>query len=382
MADVDVLIVGAGPAGCAAAISLADFAPELNVCLVDAAMADAARIGETVPPQIKPILEHLGLWPAFAGDGHCASYRTLSAWGTPRLLSNEFLFHTQQVGWRLDRSRFDAMFLAAAKARVAAHVAGKVTRLTFADGAWCVRLDDDATHAARFVVDATGRAAALARLRGLRPTRLDRLVGCFMDFDDPAASAQDLVIEAVRDGWWYTTALPAGRRVVAFMTDADLARGLEIGQREPWLRKLGETDHIAASTARARPLGSLHLHGAGSQILTDDTAQPMLGIGDAASCFDPISGQGIVKALRSAIFASYAIGDWLERHDSGGLQRYRAFIKAEFAAYRRTLHEYYAGERRWPASAFWQRRHAPSTPPRDRQAAPALLVPVTNSAVG
>ena len=213
----------------------------------------------------------------------------------------------------------------------------------------------------------------LARLRGLRPTRLDRLVGCFMYFDDPAAGDRELIIEASRDGWWYTAALPAGRRVAAFMTDADLARGLEIGQREPWLCQLGETDYIAACTARAQPLGPIHLHGAGSQILTDDSAQSMLGIGDAAACFDPVSGQGIVKALRSAIFASYAIGDWLERNDPGGLQRYRAFIKAEFAAYHQTLHQYYAGERRWPASAFWQRRHASSAPPRQRQAASAMV---------
>ncbi len=382
MADVDVLIVGAGPAGCAAAISLADFAPELTVCLVDAAMADDARIGETVPPQIKPILEHLGLWPAFSGDGHGTSYRTLSAWGTPRLLSNEFLFQTQQVGWRLDRFRFDAMFLAAAKARVAAHVANKVVHLAVADGIWRVRLGDGTTRTARAVVDATGRAAVLARLHGLRPTRLDRLVGAFMYFDDPAASAQDLVIEAVRDGWWYTTALPGGRRVVVFMTDADLARRLEMGQLESWLRAFRATDHVAAAASRARPLGQPRLHGAGSQMLAGDTSHPLLCVGDAASCFDPVSGQGIVKALRSAIFASYAIGDWLKRNDSGGLQRYRAFIKAEFAAYRQTLHEYYAGERRWPASAFWQRRHAASTPPHDRQDAPDLFVPVTNSAAG
>ena len=372
MAEFDVLIAGAGPAGCAAAIALADFAPKLTLCLVDAAAADAARIGETVPPPIKPMLEHLGLWPAFTDDGHGASYRTLSAWGAPQLVSNEFLFQTQQIGWRLDRARFDAMMLRTAKAR-ATHVTGKVTRLTFADGAWRVCLGDGATHTARFAVDATGRAAALARLCGLRPTRLDRLVGCFMYFDDPAAGDRELIIEASRHGWWYTAALPAGRRVAAFMTDADLARGLEIGRPEPWLREFHETDHIAACAARARPLGPLRLHGAGSQILTDDAAQPMLGIGDAVSCFDPISGQGIVKALRSAIFASYAIGDWLERNDPGGLQRYRTFIKAEFAAYRRTLHEYYAGEQRWPASAFWQRRHAPSTLPRDRQAASALV---------
>jgi 2-polyprenyl-6-methoxyphenol hydroxylase-like FAD-dependent oxidoreductase len=35
MADFDVLIAGAGPAGCATALSLADFAPGLRVCLLD-----------------------------------------------------------------------------------------------------------------------------------------------------------------------------------------------------------------------------------------------------------------------------------------------------------------------------------------------------------
>ena len=57
--DFDVLIAGAGPAGAAAAISLADFAPSLSVCIADAPATDALRVGETLPPQIKPILEHL-----------------------------------------------------------------------------------------------------------------------------------------------------------------------------------------------------------------------------------------------------------------------------------------------------------------------------------
>src|SRR2546422_9913481 len=63
VADFDVLIAGAGPAGCAGAISLADFAPGLSVCLVDA--PQGFRIGETVPPQIRPVLEHLGVWRSF-----------------------------------------------------------------------------------------------------------------------------------------------------------------------------------------------------------------------------------------------------------------------------------------------------------------------------
>src|SRR5882762_7618070 len=80
LADFDVLIAGAGPAGSATAISLAAFAPALRVALIDSPVA-AAPIGETLPPQIKPVLRHLDVWEAFASDGHLPSYRTVSAWG-------------------------------------------------------------------------------------------------------------------------------------------------------------------------------------------------------------------------------------------------------------------------------------------------------------
>ena len=92
MSGFDVLIAGAGPAGAATAISLADFAPDLRVGLVGAPVRDEVRVGETLPPQVKPVLEHLKAWQAFAADRHRPSYRTVSAWGGPELLSNEFLF--------------------------------------------------------------------------------------------------------------------------------------------------------------------------------------------------------------------------------------------------------------------------------------------------
>lgn len=46
------------------------------------------------------------------------------------------------------------------------------------------------------------------------------------------------------------------------------------------------------------------------------------------SCFDPLSSQGILKALRSGIFASYAIVDRLLHADDGhGCARYAALIR-------------------------------------------------------
>ena len=92
-------------------------------------------------------------------------------------------------------------------------------------------------------------------------------------------------------------------------------------------------------------------------MLARQPALPLLCVGDAASCFDPVSGQGIVKALRSGIFASYAVADLLvprrrERRRALSLVRDVGVLPPTGT----TLRDYYALEQRWPDRPFWQRR--------------------------
>jgi len=355
--DFDVVIAGAGPAGCASAISLADFAPELRVCLVDGGAADGFRIGETVPPPIRPMLKHLGLFDRFMTDSHHASYRTLSAWGDPRLVSNEFLFQTHNTGWRLDRARFDAMMREAAVTRAAGTKEARVEGLARNSDGWRVSFEDGASCAARFVIDATGQSAALARKHGLRATVLDRLIGCAIVMDDSADDGDGLLIETFADGWWYTAALPHGRRIIACMTDADEARRLRLRDLDTFMRLLDETQH-ARVAAGGSVVDGPTLWPAGSRCVSGSSGVPLLCVGDAALSFDPVSGQGIVKALCSGVFASYAAADWLRQGDARGLVRYWSLIQREFDAYRTTLRDYYLLEQRWADRPFWRRRHA------------------------
>jgi hypothetical protein len=123
---------------------------------------------------------------------------------------------------------------------------------------------------------------------------------------------------------------------------------------------LRQTRHVRSTVATARPLGPPRVHAAGSACIDHDaTTLPLIAIGDAVSCFDPVSGHGIVKALRSGVFASYAVADFLRRGDATGLERYRALMTAEFATYRQTLADFYGLERRWAERSFWKRRDAP-----------------------
>ncbi len=355
------MIVGGGPAGAATAISLQAVAPGAKVCIVDRGRDESFRIGESVPPLIKRFLDHLDVWRPFMRDGHCPSYRTVSAWGENELISNEFFFEVHNLGWRLDRTRFDAMLLAEASTRGVTLLNATVSAIRHDDEIWHIDCGESGQYTATCVVDATGRSALVSRHMGIKPVNYDRLVASAVFFNDlanPDVPGSDAVlIESFQQGWWYTAATPGHRRVVALMTDADVMRRLRANRLDAWMDCLAETTHITAVVGKSRTLTPPTLWPAGSRMLQGQFPIGLIAVGDAYSSFDPLSSQGIIKALRSSIFASYAIADWLLRSDSFGFTRYEALMKREFASYKATLRDFYRQEQRWPNSPFWLRRH-------------------------
>jgi flavin-dependent dehydrogenase len=88
-----------------------------------------------------------------------------------------------------------------------------------------------------------------------------------------------------------------------------------------------------------------------------------LAAGDSASSYDPLSGRGILKALRQATNAAIAVDGFL-RGETGLLADYAALIRREFEAYVRERRAHYAAERRWSGREFWDNRVFPAPPVR------------------
>jgi flavin-dependent dehydrogenase len=220
---------------------------------------------------------------------------------------------------------------------------------------WRLQLSNENAVAARFVVDATG-SAMLARRAGARFVEADCLVGIAGFFDRSNGDPRTLV-EAFEHGWWYTAGLPGSRRIVICMSDADIVRRLQMHQRKEWIRILAAMPHIGAMVGTSQVAEKVIVRSASSRRIEPVAGDGWLAVGDSASRFDPLSSQGIVKALRSGIFASYAISDLLLRGEHDGLKRYRRYVSEEFASYTQTRRKYYREEQRWPTSEFWRRRH-------------------------
>jgi 2-polyprenyl-6-methoxyphenol hydroxylase-like FAD-dependent oxidoreductase len=88
MAEFDIVIVGAGPAGAVAALNLA---PTRRVLLVERRADNAPRIGEALPPAARRLLSDMGLLEAFLAEGHLPCYGNRTIWGDVAVRETDFL---------------------------------------------------------------------------------------------------------------------------------------------------------------------------------------------------------------------------------------------------------------------------------------------------
>jgi flavin-dependent dehydrogenase len=355
----EVLILGGGPAGATAALNLA---PMRRVVLVERQRQPPARIGEALPPAARWLLDDMGLINEFIAQGHVPCYGNRSIWGGKAPTETDFLRDPDGHGWHLDRARFDAWLRHTAVARGALPLMpARLLSIRRDDEGWQVRIATSGGEqivSAAFAIDAGGRSAPLARQIGARRRVSDRLVcGWIHGFACPMGRGSGLtVVEAVEDGWWYTGPLPDGRRVLAFLTDADL----------PAARIAHNTACLIDSTVTAPEIRAIVIESefvpisggftaAHSSVLNPCGALGWLAAGDASISFDPLSSQGLLHALFSGLAAAEVTHSSLAGDDDA-IPRYRRLMNSIYRAYRRQLDFFYASETRWPSAPFWQRR--------------------------
>ncbi|MEU2395970.1 tryptophan 7-halogenase [Streptomyces sp. NPDC007369] len=360
----DVLVAGAGPAGCAAALALVRGGAD--VVLVAPAAPDRPRIGESLDPAAGPLLERLGVLGRIAHDGHAPCYGGRAAWGRDAPTEVSSVLGPYGPGLHLDRARFDTALLEAAEAAGALRRTGRIRAVERRPDHWRVATGTagttgtGGTFSARYVVDATGRPARLARRLGAAPGRSDRLTAVAgilaAPGGGPAGAERTSLVESTPWGWWYTAPLPDGGRVLMAVTDADLVAGTLLYDRDVWWARAQATGHVRQRiTPWREPPGQLDVATAAPSCTRPAAGPGWAAVGDAAAATDPLAARGIVMALATGMEGARAI---LADHagDGGALAAYARRITALHEEHLRARAVQYRREQRWD-TPFWRRRH-------------------------
>lgn len=334
MTDLEVAIVGGGPAGSVCAARLASLGR--RVALFERARHPRFHLGESLLPQSLDVLDAIGVLDEMSGRFLIKrGARFVDGADADRSVRYAFAeaFHPRwDHAFQVPRDEFDELlFRRAAACGAEVHERWEVLRI-FRDRGRAAgieaRAPDGSCHrfGARWIVDATGREAMVARgagpaepIAGLDRTALYTQVrGAWRDTDDREGDIQIVVFgEGDQRGWFWLIPFADGRTSVGVVVSGAWLRAR---------RALGGPDALFTAAVADAPAAARMLDGSETLFAPRATAdfsfrvrtirgEGWIAVGDAAGFIDPLFSTGAHLAMIGAFRAADAIDAAIEAGD-------------------------------------------------------------------
>ncbi|MBA4142456.1 MAG: NAD(P)/FAD-dependent oxidoreductase [Nitrosospira sp.] len=345
MQQVDIAIVGGGPAGAMCALMLARGGARVSLVHWGGYAPDGI---ELVSSRARRLIEQY--CPDFfqTVSSGVEVRETTAQWGTPKPVTSSAMFNPWSSGVAVERPLFDhALRELARTENVSITADTKVSRIDRANDQWrlWMRGGDTASASleADFVILATGRAAAqflnripvvessqIALMALLRPCPGDK-------------PRHTLYVEGMDNGWWYALPARGGSYFAGFCVDRSELKKRNASLKEFFIHELRRTQLLAPLLSSDS--GNLRISGrmTGIHPFSRPAGNGWIAVGDAAYMQDPLSGMGIEFAFETArLGARVLLGGMKEGATPHAL--------AELAAYEASVRERVSGHDK--AAAF------------------------------
>ncbi len=358
---VDVIVIGAGPAGSVTATLLERLGFSVEIWEMRA--FPRFRIGESLPPRAVALLDHLGFGDVVEAEGFAVMEGHTSVWSDAEPKRAVF---ESGAGLQVERARFDQILLEACggRVRMGRTATGLIREDGRVSGACFVEGGRRSQSRAGAVVVAAGSRSRFGRSTGPRITHLKQwgIVGYWKDSVHPEGSQMnDTIIESFSDGWVWSLRLSSDLRNATVLFGPDqLERVRQAGVGsfyEAALRSTSFTKRLLAGAClNARPVGI-----DASWLCSQRFVEPgLLLVGDAGSVIDPLSSQGVYKALCSATTAVAVINTCLRKPgmEDVALGYFDEEEHRIFNGYAAGSASIFREEQRWSDRPFWAERHS------------------------
>ncbi len=365
---LDVLVIGAGPAGASSAAVLAEAGR--SVTLIERADGPREKIGESLLPYCYFPLERLGLVDAVREASFRVDKNSVQFVSTGGKKSQPYYFfqhrdHPSSRTWQVERREFDALLIENARAKGVDVRFGTSAKKLLRDGGRVIGVEAEngagpTELRARLTIDASGRDTFAQRQNAWR-------------VPDPVLGK--LAIWTYFEGARREEGLDAGATTVAYLRDKGWIWVIPLPDRvsvgvvgEPaYLHREGkDLEEIHARECRDQPWVRAYLEGARRvapfQATSDFSYRSrhcaedgLVLAGDAFSFIDPVFSSGVMLALWSGVMVADAALAAFERGDvsAAAFRGYGDEFRRGIEAMRRLVYAFY--DRGFRFSEFLQR---------------------------
>ncbi|WP_193073950.1 NAD(P)/FAD-dependent oxidoreductase [Pseudomonas sp. FME51] len=340
-----IAVLGAGPAGAAAALGLLRMGYDVRV------ISDWRRFNavEGISERVLQALYGAGLQRASAVAMPAATREVY--WAGARQLRNRELLLNRQHFDRALREDLRQAGIMLIEARVLAIDERKTDTSLQLDGADDLDVD--------FIVDARGRQAPRSGDAARGPETLSLLCR-WEGAPGEAASA----VESMESGWCWLARLADGQQYWQWTFDARQADMPGKTELAAWCAAQRVGTHLAGSFYPIEPGVAVELKARSSTctLASDLCTLRSIRIGDAAMAADPLSGNGIFQSLSSALQAPAVVNTLLCHPADATLAQsfHRRRVTELFYRFARLGRDFYRQVEAEPHQRFWlDRQHWP-----------------------